>query len=144
MKQWCYSFYKNESYIGSYDSKEAAIKAAREDVEADRDAPFPTKHEKLYVGVEVEPPITWYDMAENYIESMQENLEEYGEYGENFANDYVTREDEEELDRRLNATVEQWIKDRNITPGFFNVDEIEEIDISDWYEKGAADNGDGK
>ena len=69
---------------------------------------------------------------------MQDHLDDEcgGEWSENFANDQVTRADEELLDERLNAVVEEWIKDCDIKPGFFLIanDSIEEVDISDWQE----------
>ena len=132
MKKWAYSF-NGEEYTGSFDSKAEAIKEARAEW-GDRDTAISPMPEKLYAGIEVEPPITWCDMGENYVESMQEQLDEYGEWAELF-DGQVTNEDIEELDKSLNAAVEKWIKDRNIKPGFFIVDAVEEINIADWYKE---------
>lgn len=141
MSEWAYSF-NGEHYSGTYSSKEEAIKDARREVEDDKTLPFPAEHRTLYIGIAIEPPITWSDMAENYIESMQENLDEYGEWAELF-DGQVSREDETDLDRRLNETVQKWIKERNIKPGFFTVESVEEMDISEWYKEGGED-GQGK
>ena len=134
---WAYSF-NGTDYTGSYETKEAAIEEAREDFETNKELPFPDKISGLWVGVEYEPEIHWSDFAEYYIDSMQDHLDDEcgGEWSENFANDQVTRADEELLDERLNAVVEEWIKDCDIKPGFFLIanDSIEEVDISDWQE----------
>lgn len=120
--KWAYSF-DGEDYYGNYDSREDAIKAAREDVEADRKSKYPENYKKIYTGMQVVPQLRWFDMAEDYIESMQENLDDdcAGRWSENFSNQ-VSSEDEEALDEKLNAAVEEWIKERKIEPGFFLID----------------------
>ena len=129
MKQWAYSF-NGEDYYGECNSREDAIKEGIEDAKST--GPYSEKPHTLYTGKCYEPPITWSNMGEDYIESMQENLNEYGEWAELF-DGQVTNEDIEELDKRLNAAVEGWIKDRKITPGFYNIEPatVETMDISD-------------
>lgn len=129
MSSYAYSF-DGENYHGCCDSREDAIKEGIEDAKST--GPYGEKPHTLYTGECFEPPITWDDMGERYVESMQENLDEYGEWAELF-DGQVTNEDIEELDIRLNAAVEGWIKDRKIKPGFFNIKPatVETMDISD-------------
>ena len=137
---WAYSF-DNEYYVGSYNSREEAIAAAKEEVETDKDLSFPNIHTKLYTGMQMVPELHWTDMAEYVIDSIQDNLDDDcgGTWSENFANDQISREDEDLLDERLNETIRQWIKDCNIVPGFFLIDigTVLSIDISDWTKGGA-------
>lgn len=134
-EQWAYSF-NDEDYEGCFDSKEEAIEEAKSifleeaemaGYEPDDDAGQP----EVWVGIAVTPPIEWTPYAEYYIESMQDHLEYYGELAENFPDQY-SEDDVKELDRRLNDTVRQWLKDRSVTPGFFVIDRSEKIDTSDW------------
>lgn len=129
MSKYAYSF-DGEQYHGDYNSREDAIKEGIEDAKST--GPYGEKPHTLYTGECFEPPITWCDMGENYVESMQENLDEYGEWAELF-DGQVTNEDIEDLDKRLNVAVAEWIKDRNIKPGFFNIkpETVEEMSIEE-------------
>lgn len=129
MKKYSYSF-DGENYFGIYDSRDEAIKEGIADAEST--GPYGEKPTKIYTGETFEPPITWSPMAEDYIESMQENLDKYGEWAELFDGQW-TDEDLEDLDKRLNAAVEGWIKERDIKPGFFNIEPgtVEEMKIPD-------------
>lgn len=129
MKKYSYSF-DGENYFGIYDSRDKAIKEGIADAEST--GPYGEKPTKIYTGEIFEPPITWEDMGENYVESMQENLVQYCEWAELF-DGQVTNEDIEDLDKRLNAAVEGWIKERDIKPGFFNIEQgtVEEMEIPD-------------
>ena len=134
MDRWAYSF-DDEHYFGGYNSREEAIEAAKKDIKADRECAYPENYEKIYTGMEMIPTLRWCDMAEDYIESMQECLDDDcgGTWSENFINDRITREDEDALDEKLNAAVKEWIKERKIEPGFFliNTGTVESIVISD-------------
>ena len=144
MSKWAYSF-NDESYYGSYNSREEAIQAAKREIEAEKEdpVPFPTISEKLYTGEKIDPVLRWRDMAEYYIESMQENLDDDcgGTWSGVFSEDQVTNEDIEALDKKLNTAVEKGTKERHIEPGFFLIDNdtVMSVDISDLTKEARED-----
>lgn len=121
MSRWAISE-NGEDYEGFYDSKEAAIQAGLD--EADDNL------EQFYVGEAYKPEVEFVDgdiIAENVIERIQESLEaEGGMLAENFS---VTDEQVEQLGNTLKQAVNQWIKDNNIQPGFFLIENAETIRV---------------
>ena len=128
--KWAFS-YNGGDYHGSYDTPEEAIEEAKDGIEEEEGNICGTI-EKFYIGKCFEPPIEWCDMGECYIENMQDYLDRYGEWAELFDGQW-TDEDLEDLDKRLNATVEEWIKDRNIKPGFYSIepDSVQVVFVAD-------------
>lgn len=114
----------------TYDTKEEAIKAGCKEYE---------KYTNFYVGETVTPKVTFdladgSSLAENVIESIQDNLDNIGgEFAENFS---VTEEEENSFAEHLTAAVNAWIETRNIKPGFFLIENAEKIHIPDFL-KGA-------
>ena len=119
MSRWAISE-NGEDYESFYDSKEAAIQAGLD--EADDNL------EQFYVGEAYKPEVEFVDgdiIAENVIERIRESLEaEGGMLAENFS---VTDEQVEQLGNTLKQAVNQWIKDNNIQPGFFLIENAETI-----------------
>ena len=121
MSRWAISE-NGEDYESFYDSKEAAIQAGLD--EADDNL------EQFYVGEAYKPEVEFVDgdiIAENVIERIRESLEaEGGMLAENFS---VTDEQVEQLGNTLKQAVNQWIKDNNIQPGFFLIENAETIRV---------------
>lgn len=121
MSRWAISE-NGEDYEGFYDNKEAAIQAGLD--EADDNL------EQFYVGEAYKPEVEFVDgdiIAENVIERIRESLEaEGGMLAENFS---VTDEQVEQLGNTLKQAVNQWIKDNNIQPGFFLIENAETIRV---------------
>lgn len=121
MSKWAISD-NGEDYEGFYDSKEAAIQAGLDNANDDL--------EQFYVGEAYKPEVEFVDsdiIAEKVIERIQESLEaEGGMLAENFS---VTDEQMEQLGNTLEQAVNQWIKDNNIQPGFFLIENAETIRV---------------
>lgn len=121
MSKWAISD-NGEDYEGFYDSKEAAIQAGLDNANDDL--------EQFYVGEAYKPEVEFVDgdiIAEKVIERIQESLEaEGGMLAENFS---VTDEQMEQLENTLKQAVNQWIKDNNIQPGFFLIENTETIRV---------------
>lgn len=124
MSKYAYSF-NGENYTGKFDSREDAI---REAAETQTGLPFP--HMEVYVGECVDPAFDWPAYAENIITDIGETLcDNYGgDLGESFS-DQVSLEDEETLDERINEAIRGWIRDCNITAGFYTVKDVEKVFI---------------
>lgn len=121
MSRWAISD-NGEDYEGFYDSKEAAIQAGLDNANDDL--------EQFYVGEAYKPEVEFVDsdiIAEKVIERIQESLEAGGGMlAENFS---VTDEQMEQLGNTLEQAVNQWIKDNNIQPGFFLIENAETIRV---------------
>ena len=112
-ERYCYSW-NDEDYNGCYDSVEEALEEAREEAKE-----FRYNVEDVYIGTCTDVTLDWNSNEEKIIESMYDLLEnEVGECAENFE---ISIEEELELARRIDKTVEQWIKDMNIKPNCYQV-----------------------
>lgn len=108
---YCYSW-DDEQYHGTYDSVEEALEDARKD---NSDGWYGS----VYIGTCTDVKLSWNSNEEQIIESMYENLyDEVGEVAECFE---VTIEQELELAKRIDATVEQWLRDMDIKPNCYKV-----------------------
>lgn len=107
--EFCYSWY-GEMYYGQYESEQEALNEAKKER---KDA------KQVYIGTCTEPILRWSSNEEDIIESISENLgEDVGEAAENFE---ITIEQERELARMIDETVEAWIKQEKIKPSCYQV-----------------------
>ena len=112
-ERYCYSW-NGEDYYGCYDSIEEALEDARYEHKENR-----YNVEDVYIGTCTDVTLDWNSNEEKIIESIYYFLEdEIGEWAENFE---VTIEQELELAKRIDATVEQWIRDMGIKPSCYQV-----------------------
>lgn len=120
--QWSYT--QNEEYWDNdwFSSKEEAIKAGREE--------WPGESFEIgqqYILEFTEDQCAWFDLAENAIDAMNDALEdEVGEVAEYWTNQ-ITREDEEDLNKRIGKAIMEWIQDRVGQPNIFLADNIETV-----------------
>ena len=121
MSKWVISD-NGEDYECYYETKEEAIQAGLEKANDGL--------EQFYVGEAYEPEVEFVDgdvIAEHVIERIQEHLDdEGGEYAENFS---VTDEQTGQLENLLTQTVNQWIEDNGVKPGFFLVKNVETVRV---------------
>lgn len=74
-----------------------------------------------------EEQCTRFGLAGNAIDTMNDALQdEVGEVAE-YWTDQITREDEEDLNRRIGEAIMEWIKNRVGQPNVFLVDDIENV-----------------
>lgn len=107
--EYCYSW-DGEMYYGQYKSEQEALNEAKKDR---KDA------KQVYVGTCTDPILRWSINEEDIIESIGENLcEDVGEAAENFE---ITIEQEIELAKMIDETVEAWIKQEQIKPSCYKV-----------------------
>lgn len=110
-KQWCYSWDGENYSNGLFDSKEEALKDAKDSM---------TDAEEVYIGIAVSPKLRWVSNEEQIIESMNENLyDDCGEYAEEGLE--VTTEQEVDLGRMIDKAVEEWIDKHHIRPTCYSV-----------------------
>lgn len=82
----------------------------------------------VYVGQGRPPkPLSQGVFADGMIESAIDCLEE--EWCLDFAHFEPSKEQVDDLQQRLRAAVDQWIKDQNLEPSWFLVDDVERIDL---------------
>lgn len=69
--------------------------------------------------------------ADSVIENLQEQSDEYcGEVAETYLDD-VTKEQEKDLEEKLNAVLNEWLIKYNHEPTFFYLDNIEKVRLED-------------
>lgn len=119
-----WSYTQDEEYWSNdwFSSKEEAIKAGREE--------WPGESFKIgqqYNLEFTEKQCIWFDLAENVIEIMDDALQdEVGEVAEYWINQ-ITREDEEDLNKRIGKAIMGWIQDKVGQPNVFLVDNMEAV-----------------
>lgn len=114
----------NENFYGLYETKEEAIKDGCKEY---------AEQEEFYVGEIYYPEISFSDgekIAENVIECIQNDLEyECGEAAENFD---LTDGETASLAEYIENAVNEWIKFREIKPGFYMIRDSEHIRVPDF------------
>jgi hypothetical protein len=69
--------------------------------------------------------------ADNVIESLQEQSDERcGEVSETYLND-VTKEQEKDLEEKLNAVLNEWLTKYNHQPTFYYLDNVEKVRLEE-------------
>lgn len=119
-----WSYTQDEEYWDNdwFQTKEEAIEAGREE--------WPG--ESFNIGQQynlefTEDQCIWFDLSENAIEAMDDALQdEVGEVAKYWINQ-ITREDEEDLNKRIGKAIIEWIKDRIGQPNIFLVDNMETV-----------------
>lgn len=121
-EKWVYS--TNEELFSSdeYDSKEEAIKAAKEDYTWEDQCPT------FYVG-QVQEVDFHLDVD---VDAILERIavlvsEEVGEVADNYLDD-VTAEHAEQLNDELNEVVQKWMNQHQYNPTFYSVIHIEKVE----------------
>lgn len=117
--KWVFSHYDEIFNSGEfYDTKEEAIEAGKEMY-----TPTPT----FYVGQVQDISFSIGVNVDNILEEVEQDV--YDEVGE-VATDYlngVTHSAKSDLENRLNAVFDEWMKEHNLYPTFFKVINIEKI-----------------
>lgn len=123
MDKWMYQFGESEIWRGEdFDSKEEAIKAALEEIKEDETL----KYSNLYVGQKESVSVAGIDI-DLLLENVAENTTcEVGEVGEDFLM-YVSKEEQEELEEKLNKVFLEWVEKYKYNPDFFKIVNIEEV-----------------
>ncbi|WP_153732727.1 hypothetical protein [Sporosarcina obsidiansis] len=122
--QWIYN--TNEEVwmnCGSYDTKEEAIQAGKDEYEGNR--------YQFYVGqisnINLVPGVN----VDYIIEDIAENVySEVGEAAECYLDD-VRKEDSSELEDKLNKVLFEWMDKHDYMPKYFRVNNIECIRLSE-------------
>lgn len=80
-----------------------------------------------------------YVNSESIIEYLQQDAyDEIGEVSDGWL-DYITKEQREDLERRVLKDVLQWLKDWNKEPSFYKIEPIDELTLQEALEKYAKD-----
>lgn len=122
--KWTYSF-DEEHYTGKFDSREEAIKEAKEideDYKGNAEGRFWVgKVQKVFPsGVQIDTILE--DVAEN----TAVNSSSYPEYGQGYL-DYVDSEHVRELEQSLNDVLFSWMDKHKYNPDWFEVVDVEEV-----------------
>ena len=118
--KWSYS-QDEEFWDNDYEySKEDAINAGKEWYLGES-----FEVGRMYDVEFTEEQCTWFNLAENAIDAMNDALEDVvGEVAEYWTNQ-ITHEDEEDLDKRIGKVIMEWIEERVGQPNVFLVDDVE-------------------
>ena len=125
--KWMYNLTGNETWWGeAFETKEEAIKEGRK--EAKKEELDIMCISSFEVGQIAEVPISGIDV-DFVLENVAENTtDECGEVGDDYLSD-VTKEDEEELEEKLNEVLFAWIEEHNYKPDFYKIENIETIEL---------------
>ena len=146
--KWVCSHGEDEEIWGaseSFDTKEDAIEAGKKalreyiaDPENEYDQSdvlghvyeeYEGIHTIFAVGQLRSPSLRIY--ADSVIENLQEQSDEYcGEVSETYLDD-VTKEQEKDLEEKLNATLNEWLTKYNHQPTFYYLDNIEKVRLEE-------------
>ena len=119
--KYAYSF-NDEYYTGTFDTVEEALEEAKE---INACVHYP----QVWIGKCFTPRLDSYVDEDRIIESMYDALErEVGESADSFE---VGIPEREELSKRLTACVEKWIKDFNIQPNCYGVEDVSCYELED-------------
>lgn len=120
--KWSYS-QDEEIWDNDYEySKEDAIEAGKEWYLGES-----FKVGRMYDVKFTEEQCEWFNLAEKAIDVMNDALEdEVGEVAEYWTNQ-ITREDEEDLDKRIGKAIMEWIEERIGQPNVFLVNDLETV-----------------
>ena len=118
-----YQFGESEIWMGEeFKSKEEAIKAAEKEFKNDKSL----RGLNLYVGQQESVSVSGIDV-DLLLENIAENTTcEIGEVGEDYLMD-VSKEEQEELEEKLNKVLFEWIEKYNYNPNFFKIVNIEQV-----------------
>lgn len=122
--KWCYSF-DEENYTGKFDSREEALKEAKE-IDEDYKG---NAEGRLWVGKvqKVFPSGVQIDsILEDVAENTAVNSNAYPEYGQDYL-DYVDAEHVLELENSLNEVLFNWMDKYKYKPDWFEVVDVEEV-----------------
>ena len=121
-KKWCYS--KNgENFYGEFDTKEEAIEEAIEEAKED----YGDDCTEIYIGNPVlfVPEVNACSVIDNLIENA---CEHGGEYADSYLTN-ISKEEINDLEKRLTETFNQWAKETKNEPTFYGVENIELVKI---------------
>lgn len=119
-KQYCYSF-NGEDYSASFNTIDEALEEARECNEDGCTS--------VYIGTVSKPSLGWLSNEEHILESMREQLyDDCGEYAIDALD--ISVEQEIDLGKMIDETVEEWIRKHNIKPSCFVVYDAVEYSIN--------------
>lgn len=111
-ERYCYSFNGEDYNSAFFNTIEEALEEAKECNEDGCTS--------VYIGTATKPELRWLSNEEHIIESMNEQLyEDCGEYAIDGLD--ISIEQEIDLGKMIDATVEEWIRKHNIKPSCFVV-----------------------
>lgn len=114
--KWCYSLNGVDFLSDFFDTKEQAVRNAKEIYGEDDES------DVIWVGKAIEPDFKWDIDGQHFIESIIDNLEnDVGEWAECFS---VTAEEECALTEMINEAVNKWIEKYNIKPNCYNMEGV--------------------
>ena len=118
--KWSYKLeeYEQDECVNDvFDTKEEAIKEAKE-----------FKSEQIYIGAAIQDAIPVIDVDDVIDNIMNDMYEAYGEVAKGYLDD-VKREQVKDLEKKLNVVLQEWLKDSNLEPKFYHIEEIEKLEV---------------
>jgi hypothetical protein len=118
--KWCYSF-DEEMFEGRFDTMEEAIDNAKCNLEDEDDDDI----EVFYIG-QCQPIYLGVHTGAIIDRLGDQAYDQAGAPASDFLWD-VSREHEEILEKRLNAVIDEWLKEFNYTPDFYTVTNVVKV-----------------
>ena len=123
-KKWTYRLesYGQGSWMhDTYKTKDEAIKKGIEQAKE-------CNAKEVLIVKTVQDAIPVIDV-DTVIENIQDDMcEAYGEFAEGYLN-CVKSEQALDLEKKLNAVLQEWLKDNNLEPDFYHIIEVEKIEV---------------
>ena len=122
--KWSYKleeYEQHECVNDVFDTKEEAIKAA---IKAAKEF----KSEQIYIGAAIQDAIPVIDVDEVIDNIVNDMYEAYGEVTESYLDD-VKSEQAIDLEKKLNAVLQEWLKNNNLEPNFYHIVEVEKLEV---------------
>ena len=121
---WTYRLESDEQEAwthGIYKTKEEAIKEGIKEAKE-------FKSKQIYIGEAVQDTIPVIDV-DTVIENIQDDMyDAYGEFADGYL-DNVKSEQAIDLEKKLNAVLQEWLKNNNLEPNFYHIIEVEKLEV---------------
>ena len=122
--KWSYKLeeYEQDECVNDvFDTKEEAIKEA---IKAAKEF----KSEQIYIGAAIQDAIPVIDVDEVIDNIVNDMYEAYGELAEGYLN-CIKNEQALDLEKKLNAVLQEWLKNNNLEPNFYHIVEVEKLEV---------------
>ena len=123
-RKWTYKLEKYDQEAWANDVFETKEEAIKEGIKEAKEF----KSKQIYIGEAVQDAIPVIDVDEVIDNIVNDMYEAYGEVTEGYLDD-VKSEQAIDLEKKLNAVLQEWLKDNNLEPNFYHIVEVEKLEV---------------
>ena len=122
--KWTYNLEEHGQKVWVNDVFETKEEAIKEGIKEAKEF----KSKQIYIGEAVQDAIPVIDVDEVIDNIVNDMYEAYGEVTEGYLDD-VKSEQAIDLEKKLNAVLQDWLKNNNLEPNFYHIVGIEKIEV---------------